>query len=434
MQQVASQNAPSPYIVLPHFVFGGAVWLLVTLLIIVYPEAFTQHYFNQKLLAITHLLALGWITIIIFGTLYQLVPVVMETKLFSEKLALATFVLLAVGAVLLSHAFWQFHLGLPMHIAAGMLLIAVLLFALNIFVTGSRSSKRAIEKDFIQTSVVWLLFTVIAGITLAINLTHPFITAPHIELLKLHAHAGIIGWFVHLIIGVGSKLLPMFLVSHQLNKTRLTYAYFLLNSGLVVSIGSLYFQWFPGIVVSVALVIAGLSFFILFLVEAFRKRVKKHLDTGMKQSALAFLLLCFPIILIVFLLVDPKQLSEFTLPMTIAYGATLMIGFLTSLIMGQTYKTLPFIVWLKVYKSRIGKIKTPFPKELYSRQAAQFQLWSFASGFGFLLAGILSKQQTIISIGGGLLLLSALLYNFNIWKTILHQPSAKNEHERNRDI
>ena len=97
MNPIGSQNAPSPKVVIPHFVFGGLVWLVVTLLITFNSEAFTQHFFNPVLLSITHLLALGWITMVIFGALYQLIPVIVEVKLYSEKLAVFSFVLLGLG-------------------------------------------------------------------------------------------------------------------------------------------------------------------------------------------------------------------------------------------------------------------------------------------------------------------------------------------------
>lgn len=427
MQQIASQNAPSPGIVIPHFLFGAITWIAVTILILFSPEAFTQHYFNPKLLSITHLLVLGWVSMIIFGALYQLIPVIMEVKLYSEKLALGSFILLASGSILLAIAFWNFWLGTIMHIAAALLLVAISFFVVNVLVTGSRSTKKNIEKKFIQTSVIWLLFTVIAGITLAINLTHAFLSPSHLELLKLHANAGIVGWIIQLIIGVGSRLLPMFLVAHHLNFKKLKLAYYLINTGLVISVVSLYVQWYPGIISSVIMIVLGVIAFLSFLLEAYRKRVKKHLDVGMKQSALSFLALTIPIALIVLFMFESEQLRSLTLQMAIAYGSTLLIGFITLLIMGQTYKTLPFIIWLNVYRNKIGKGKIPFPKELYSEKIATAQLWCFAIGFTFFLIGVFIRNDVVVSLGGSTLLISALLYNYNVWKIVLHKPILKNE-------
>ncbi|MBI2562142.1 MAG: cbb3-type cytochrome c oxidase subunit I, partial [candidate division NC10 bacterium] len=50
-------------------------------------------------LALTHLLTLGWITMTIMGASFQLVPVALETTLYSERLARWQFWLLNVGIV-----------------------------------------------------------------------------------------------------------------------------------------------------------------------------------------------------------------------------------------------------------------------------------------------------------------------------------------------
>lgn len=422
MQQVASSNAPSTAIVIPHFVFGGTIWLAVTLLLILYPESLTQHYFNPKLLALTHLVVLGWISMVIFGALYQLLPVIMEVKLFSETIAQASFILLACGAIGLAISFWNFWLGIPMHLAATLIALAVTGFAVNVLVTGNRSAKKSIEKDFIQTSVIWLLFTVVAGIALAINLTHPFLSTPHLELLKLHAHAGIVGWFIQLIMGVAGKLLPMFMVSHGLNQKKLKAAWYFVNAGLLMAFACLFIQWKPGIILSAIIVLVGIISFLTFIIEAFQKRVKKKLDTGMMQSALSFITMALATILVLLLLFNNNPIQENIHPWSIAYGAALLVGFISSLIMGQTYKTLPFIVWLKVYRGKVGKGKIPYPKDLYSEKVAKMQLWLFALASLVLLIGIVLTREVVIRIGGTVLLSSVLMYNYNMIKIVLHKP------------
>ncbi len=425
MNQIASQNAPSSKVVIPHYAFGGLTWLAVTLLIVFNPEAFTQHFFNPELLAITHLLVLGWITMIIFGALYQLLPVIMEVKLYSEPFAIASFILLGMGTILLAFAFWQFSFGAIMFVAATFVVLAVGLFVANVLFTARSSTKKVIERTFIVTSAIWLLFTVLAGLTLAINQVHPFLKTSLIELLKLHAHAGIVGWFIQLIIGVSSKLLPMFMVSHHVNTKKLTVAYYAINIGLIIGIVSLFVQLKFGIILSAIIVVPGIFSYLSFIYEAYTKRVKKQLDIGMKQTAFSFLILVIPFFLIFSLLFNFKFLNSLTLPLSVAYGSAIVIGFITSLVMGQTYKTLPFIVWLKVYRGRIGKVILPLPKDLYSEKAAIAQLWLFAIGFVLLLIGISASITNLLILGGIVLFLSAALYNFNLFKIIFHKPKNK---------
>lgn len=422
MNQIVSQNAPSPWVVVPHFVFGGLTCLAVTLLIVFNPAAFTQHFFNPILLSITHLLALGWVTMVIFGALYQLIPVIMEVKLYSEKLAFSSFILLSLGAILLAIPFWNFSFGNWMYVSGSLIVIAVGFFVTNVVVTAYQSAKKSIERTFIITAVIWLFFTILAGLILAINFSYPFLKVSHLELLKLHAHAGMVGWFVQLIIGVSSKLLPMFMVAHNLTTKKLTIAFYLINSGLIFGIVSLFIQFNYGVIISVIMVVSGIFCYLSYIYEAYKKRIKKQLDIGMKQSALSFVILVIPLSGIVILMFNFEILQSLTLPLSVAYGSTIFIGFITSLIMGQTYKTLPFIIWLKVYRGKIGKVKMPLPKELYSEKLAIAQVWLFAIGFILLFAGIITTITTLIMISGIVLFLSVSLYNYNIFKIIFHQP------------
>lgn len=422
MDQLASKNAPTPWLIIPHFISGGISLLVVTVLITFLPNALTQHYFNSHLLAITHLLVLGWISMVIFGALYQLIPVIMETRLFSEKLAFSSYFLFVLGTILLVISFWNFWLTETIYIAASSIIIAVVFFVINVTVTANTSNKKSIEKRFILTSTIWLLFTVLIGILLAINLTHTFIPVSHLQLLTIHAHSGFVGWFILLIIGVSSRLLPMFMVSHNLTISKLTKAYYLINIGLIAAIISLYFGTTPGVIVSSSTVVIGLFFYLSFLLEAYKKRIKKGLDIGMKQSAISFVIMLIPIILIQLITLSSNLFNKVNIPSVIVYGSVLLFGFVSSLILGQTYKTLPFIIWLKVYKSKIGKQKIPFPKDLYSETIAKIQLVGFTLGIMLLLLGIMLQQTYVISLSGIIMFIAVLLYNINVLKIIFHQP------------
>src|SRR4029450_2991529 len=45
------------------------------------------HYYHPQVLALTHTITLGWITMAIMGAPYQLVPVVLERPIWSERIA-----------------------------------------------------------------------------------------------------------------------------------------------------------------------------------------------------------------------------------------------------------------------------------------------------------------------------------------------------------
>jgi hypothetical protein len=158
--------------------------------------------------------------------------------------------------------------------------------------------------------------------------------------------------------------------------------------------------------------------FALFVLDAYRKRVRKTQDAGMKQSLIAVVLMALPIVMMI-------AVSEFfTLPerlrlqLYLVYGISVFMGFISALILGQTFKTLPFIIWLDRYQHLAGKITIPQPKDLYSEKLVRLQNFVYAIGFVTLVIGTALFQRETIFIGGSLLVLTAVLYNINVFKMV----------------
>ncbi|MBU0696487.1 MAG: cytochrome C oxidase subunit I, partial [Bacteroidetes bacterium] len=75
---------PSLYkIVISHYLLAAINFLALAPMLALAVNDLGGHYFQPHLLAITHTAALGWGTVIIFGACYQLVPVILETELYS---------------------------------------------------------------------------------------------------------------------------------------------------------------------------------------------------------------------------------------------------------------------------------------------------------------------------------------------------------------
>ena len=426
-QGLATELAPSPSVVLPHFAFSALSFLFLSMFTVLGANEFLGHFINGKVLAITHFATLGWISMVIFGALYQLIPVVMEVALYSERLAKINFTFLSIGIILLIYSFWVNNYGMPLLIAASILLIAVILFAINILLTAKSTKKWNIESSFIVASVIWLLTTATLGFLISANFKHVFFPAAHLEYLKAHAHAGMIGWFLLLIIGVGAVLLPMFFLSHNLNRKRLQWAFYLINTGLGIYFIDTVFVHINMYVVPVLFVSAGILFFMLFVYESYKKRVRKQLDVSLKHSVLSILLLILPVLLAALISISPKSIGgAFIMRATILYGMSILLGFITSLILGQAYKTLPFILWLHKYQKFVGKYKTPLPKDLYSEKILDWQYWAYILTIIVLFSGVLSGIGLLIQAGTYLLVITAVLYNINIYKIFTHKVKEKN--------
>ncbi len=274
----------------------------------------------------------------------------------------------------------------------------------------------------------WLAVTELVGTLIAFNFKFNFLSEVHLHYLKIHATLGLAGWFLFLIIGVGSTLLPMFLISHQLNYKKLTFSFYLLNGGLF----GLILNWFLGsgqtiTIICWALIALGILFFASFIYESYKKRMRKKLDVGMQYSMIAIATILLPILISFVLVAGLGFKVELLTRITTLYGFSIIFGFITTLILGQTYKTLPFIVWLAKYKKLVGKTKTPLPRELYSKKIATVQFYCYLVFIIAIPAGILMNNMNVIKVGSFSLLGVAILYNMNIFKIVFHKVKKNGE-------
>lgn len=404
--------------VLPFYGAGAIFFLILTLLMFVASNRFQDHFFQAQTLALVHAAALGWGTMIIFGAAYQLMPVIFERELYSSKMAFTSFLALFTGSIALVCSFWYFHIGLLMIGSGVLVLIAAILYSINVFKTAG-SAKFNVQKLFLMASSIWLIITATVGVLLAINLYKPFISFSHFEILKLHAHIGFVGWFLQLITGVSSLLVPMFLFGKS-KKTNLLYLSFAFqNIGLIgFTIDQALWGSSTRALVYFIIIVAGIGCWLIYLRDIYVSRVKKKVDLQMRYTFISkvFLLLAVALVPVV-MLVSGNEWS-------ILYGVFIFLGWISAIIFGKTFKTLPFIIWNIHYKKEHGKRNIPLPKQLYSEGLLVYQFWFFIAALFILSFGVLINQLIVIQSGLLLWILVALLYVLNVAKVFLHKKQS----------
>ena len=410
-------------VVLPFYLYAGLSLLAATIILVFSTPAFLQHYFHPRTLAITHLMALGWGTMMILGASHQLVPVLIEGKLYSNALAYLSFVFAGVGIPLLIFGFYTFDFGWPAQYGAILINAAILFYLVNIVVSMVKSKHENVHAVFVFTGTLWLMITILVGLFLVYNFTFNILSKDSLSYLPLHAHLGIIGWFLLLVIGVGSRLIPLFLISKYNNNKLLWWIYYLINSALIsfiifflyIKITWLYLL--PLIAIAVSMIL-----FANYCYHAYKERLRKKVDYQVKISLLSVSMMALPLIfLLIVILLLLFSVDNYRLVLT--YGFCIFFGWITAIIFGMTFKTLPFIVWNKVYHDKAGLGKTPNPKELFSDKIFKAMGISYLAGFVLFAAGVLISNELIIKIATILLLIAAILYNGNVWKAATHKPN-----------
>lgn len=412
-------------VVLPFYIYAALAFLVATVLLFTSSHVFSQHYFQPQILAITHTMALGWGTMIILGASHQLLPVLIEGKLYSNTLAYLTFAFAASGIPLLVFSFYTFNLQWPAQYGALLINTAILLYLINVAASIAQSRHRNIQAVYILTAGVWLFITTLTGGLLVYNFSYHILPDHSLHYLSLHAHVGIVGWFLLLVTGVGSRLIPMFLISKYSSDKILWWIYTLINAGLLSFIFIFLYTIRAFLYLApVSLIAIALCLFGYYCRKSYQLRIRRHVDGQMKISLLSVLMMIVPLLLLV-VIIGRLLLSSTNMLWALAYGFAVFFGWLTAIILGMTFKTLPFIVWNKVYHAKAGMGKTPNPNDLFSSRMFNGMALSYLLGFLSFIVGILIANMLIIKTGAMLLLCCAFLYNVNIFKILFHKESVK---------
>ncbi len=440
-------NAPAIKLPLAFMLTGlmalttGAVWMVIR------PSMLAAYHYNQYVIALTHLFVLGWICSIVMGAMYQLVPVALETKLYSEKLARWQFAFHFVGFIGMVWMFRTWNMKQVGHFGS-VLTVGVGLFVFNIARTLRRVPKWNVTATAVTAALCWISVTVLAGLSIAtgkcvaesfdgsepssaglvIGALRPLAGLVSrfdaLSAMHAHAHLGGIGFFTMLIVGVSYKLIPMFTLSEVQSQRRAGLSVALLNLGLAGSFVTILLRspWKLtfALVTIMALVIYGWE-----LSAILRARKRRTLDWGIRYflTAVAFLI---PLSIMAVVLSWPGlQANPFLGQLENLYGFVGLMGVVTLAIIGMLYKIIPFLVWFGVYSKHIGRAQVPALAAMYSPHLQMIGYWSFLIALIVISAGILRESEMMVRIGALCFTTCIALLLVNVGKILVHAISPR---------
>jgi len=408
--------------------FLGAGWIVVQ------PDILAMYHYSPGAIAVTHLFVLGWLCSIVMGAMYQLVPVALETKLFSERLAQVQFAFHLTGFVGMVWAFSAWNLK-SVALFGVVLTTGVALFIYNIARTLLRVPKWNVVATSVASAIGWVLLAVAAGLVIAVAKSFseslPVLAGwvfrfDPIGAMHAHAHLGAIGFFLILIVGVSYKLIPMFTLSELQNPRRAAWSVILLNTGLAGSFVTILLRS-PWKLAFALVVILALALYALELRAILRARKRAAMDWGVRGflTAVGFMV---PLAIMAAVLSWPGlPVNAYTMQLENVYGFLGFVGVVSFAIIGMLYKIIPFIVWFGTYSRHIGRAQVPSLAELYSARLQIISYWIFLAGLLTTLLAMELSSAVAVRCGTGLLAASLAVFGFNVAKMLRHmvRPQLK---------
>lgn len=351
-----------------------------------------------------HLMLLGWALMVAMGAMYQLVPVVFLTPIWSEKFGFIQFGVTAIGITGFAIAL-GFYPQYALH--TGLLTLAgILMFLYQMLRTIKAQKNRDILHLIIGSALVFLLLTIGIGILLAANFSIGISGFDHEAMLKTHILFGVAGWFSLLIFGFSYKMVPMFSLAHGFSMKLAKPVYGFYAAGLVV--GSIGFFGGNQMIIQLAafLLWIGFTFFTFHVKQIIDKRLKKNLDKPFTFSLIAIIIgWALHLIGAVMTLLPDVPAS--------AYGILVylyLFGWVIFSIIGYLYKIVPFLWWTYKYSSKLGKENVPALKELINEQYGVVIFSLFSIGLIGMAVALMSQLSIIFYASQGLLVVVSILF------------------------
>jgi hypothetical protein len=367
-------------------------------------------------LVLVHLVALGWLSLLLCGALFQFVPVLVAKPLHDNRLPLATLCCLLAGLVLLLCGFLQLDGTLgsdwPLLPAGGALL--ALGFALVLYNLGRTlwsGRPLPLPARFVvaglcsiaATAALGVIFSsVLAGLT-----TAPPLAALTASGLPLHIVAGIGGWLTFTAMGVSYRLLAMFMLAPEDKRWTSLAALWGGVGVLVLAVGGggtailLNGDPTPILVAAAVLAVPVLAVYGWDVVRLYNRRKRRRLETNSLMAAPALLSLAVGAALLLALLAL-GQLPRFT-PAVIYL---LAFGWLSGLGLSQLYKIVAFVTWLECYGPVLGRMQTPRVQDLVVENRARTWFYLYFGAVWLGTVALLADQELVFRGLAAVLLLA----------------------------
>jgi hypothetical protein len=372
------------------------------------------HYYHPRILALTHTLTLGWITLTILGASYQLIPIVLERPVWSERLGRWELVLTTLGVI-----------GVVGHVAigswpgllwgAGLVAAGVGAHVVNTALTLRELERWSFTAWMLATAFVGLVLTTAFGALLGVEHVRPFLPGDFYARLHAHAHLALLGWVLPVVLGVSAHVYPLFLLAPRPGPRVVAVQAWGLALGVpAVVIGLLAAA--PLAAAGALAVAAAVLAHLAWVANLLRSSRRPAFDWALRFLVAGGAYLAAAAALGVALAFGVASGPRWAL----AYGALALGGWASLTIVGMMLKIVPFLVWYRVYAPSAGRARVPVLADLGWPAAEAVAFVALTGGIAALAAALAAGNAGAIRAASLVVLAGSLAFVATVAAVLHH--------------
>ena len=389
MLQVGLQLEQAPPILVPfRFFLSAPIFLVLAAAVLLWrgPEILESR-LSPAALAVTHLLTLGFVSMVMMGAIMQMLPVLAGAPIPRPRVTAAiSHTGLSFGTLSLAAGFL---FGEPWLLKAGVVVLGI---GFAVFVAAVATGLWHSRVESHTVPVIWLaalslLATLIFGVALASSLGWGVIL-PNLSIRSLHPGWGLLGWTGLLAVGVAYQVVPMFQMTPGYPALMMKYLAAAVFALLALWSTALWLRngtWGPfALACALALASAYVLFAAMTMVLQHRRRRRRPDVTldfwriGMGSLIAANLIWAFRI-------VAPLELPD---AVEVLIGLLALVGFAGSIINGMLYKITPFLTWFHLQSLTGAGRLVPNMKKILGDADQRLQFKVHVAALALLVASV----------------------------------------------
>jgi hypothetical protein len=370
-------------------------------------------FYQPRVLALTHVLTLGWVSLTIQGVLYRYVPGLTKQPVPYPRLALLQWATFVLGTAGLVAGFWT-HRWPATAAAAALLVASSVLLCVEMWPMLRRAPRRGVAEVGLFSSTAFLVVAAALGMLLAADKLRPILHGSVLTNLGAHAHLAALGWVGTTIVALSFRFLPAFLlpeVDLTAAARRLVVA---LGVAVVALAAALLARSDVAHAAAAALMALVVSYAALVVRLVASRRMPMDWTAWHAIAGAGWVVFCG---LAGFVLARQGAGDESGARLAAAYGVAGLVGWMSNLIVGVSYKLFPGFV----AAARSHRERRPVPLAVLAVPSAlpPVVFPSLNGGTLLVVLGLLAAHPLLLALGGGLLALAGLVYAAGAGRTLL---------------